>query len=202
MIKKLLYEICNWLVSFSINYKYNLLKKSGRLIIGEGTYGVPDIHEYKGSEANIIIGRYSCIGPNVTLITGGIHKINVVAQYPIRVMYNLPNAFKDGHPYTKGDIVIGSDVWIGSGVTILSGVTIGDGAIIAANATVTKSIPAYAIATGIPAKVISMRFSDDIIAQLLNIRWWDWPKSKIAENVVLLNDTNDISNFIEKHKSN
>lgn len=55
---------------------------------------------------------------------------------------------------SKGPVTIGRNVWIGRNVCILSGVTIGDGAIIGANAVVTKSIPAYSIAAGIPAKII------------------------------------------------
>ena len=51
-------------------------------------------------------------------------------------------------------IVIGNNVWIGTNVTVLKGVSIGDGAIIAAGSIVTKDIPAYCLATGIPAKVI------------------------------------------------
>ncbi len=52
---------------------------------------------------------------------------------------------------------IGRDVWIGAKATITKGVTIGDCAIIGANAVVTRDIPAYAIAVGIPARVIKMR---------------------------------------------
>lgn len=52
------------------------------------------------------------------------------------------------------DVVIEEDVWIGSNVTILSGVTIGRGATIAAGAVVTKDIPPYCVAGGVPAKVI------------------------------------------------
>ena len=51
-------------------------------------------------------------------------------------------------------IVIGNKVWIGTNVTVLKGVTIGDGAIIAAGSVVSKSIPAYCLAAGIPARVI------------------------------------------------
>ena len=49
--------------------------------------------------------------------------------------------------------------WIGVGAVILPGVTIGRNAIIGANAVVTKSIPDFAIAGGVPAKVIKMRES-------------------------------------------
>lgn len=56
--------------------------------------------------------------------------------------------------FSKGPVVIGNDVWIGDKATILSGVTIGDGAVIAANAVVTKDVPAYSVVGGNPAKTI------------------------------------------------
>ncbi len=54
-------------------------------------------------------------------------------------------------------INIGQDVWLGCNVIVLKGVNIGDGAIIAAGAVVTKSIPAYEIWGGVPAKKIGQR---------------------------------------------
>ena len=56
--------------------------------------------------------------------------------------------------YTKGPVIIGNNVWIGDKATILGGVTIGDGAVIAANAVVTKDVPAYSVVGGNPARVI------------------------------------------------
>lgn len=56
--------------------------------------------------------------------------------------------------YTKSDVKIDNNVWIGDKVTILSGVHIGEGAVVGANSVVTKDIPAYSVAAGIPAKVI------------------------------------------------
>lgn len=58
---------------------------------------------------------------------------------------------------SKGDIVIEDDVWLGLGVKVLDGVTIGKGAVIGAGAVVTRSIPPYAIAVGVPARVRGRR---------------------------------------------
>lgn len=55
---------------------------------------------------------------------------------------------------SKGPVHIEDNVWIGENVCILPGVTIGKGSIIGSNAVVTKDIPAYSVAVGIPAKVI------------------------------------------------
>ncbi len=55
---------------------------------------------------------------------------------------------------SKGGITIGDNVWIGDKATVLPGVSIGKGAIVAANSTVTKSVPAYSVVAGCPARVI------------------------------------------------
>ena len=83
----------------------------------------------------------------------------------------------------KGDIVIGNDVWIGYEAVVMAGVTIGDGAIIGARAVVTKDVPPYTIVGGVPAKKIRRRFSDDVIARLLELKWWDWPAEQIQRNI-------------------
>lgn len=61
------------------------------------------------------------------------------------------------HSYINKRIVIEDGVVIGAGSYIMKGVTIGKGAIIGARSLVTKDIPAYAIAAGVPAKVIKFR---------------------------------------------
>ena len=55
---------------------------------------------------------------------------------------------------SKGPVVIGNNVWIGDKATILPGVTIGDGTVVAANAVVTKDVPAYSVVAGNPAQII------------------------------------------------
>ncbi len=52
---------------------------------------------------------------------------------------------------------IGRDVWLGAGVTVLGGVAIGDGCVVAAGAVVTKDMPPYSIAMGVPARVVRTR---------------------------------------------
>ena len=52
---------------------------------------------------------------------------------------------------THKDVIIGDNVWLGEFVTILPGVSIGEGTIVGANSVVTKSLPSFVIAVGIPA---------------------------------------------------
>ncbi len=89
----------------------------------------------------------------------------------------------------KGDTIIGNDVWFGYGSTIMPAVKIGDGAIIGSKAVVTKAVPPYAIVAGNPAKIIKSRFTDEIIEELLKIKWWDWSKEKISRNIKAIVDT-------------
>lgn len=63
------------------------------------------------------------------------------------------------------DIIIESDVWIGRNVTILSGVHIGRGCTVGAGAVVSKSLPPYCVAVGVPAKPIKFKWSIEEILQ-------------------------------------
>lgn len=81
--------------------------------------------------------------------------------------------------------VIADDVWVGSNVMIMSGVSIGVGAVIGAGAVVTKDVPPYAIAVGVPAKVIKYRFDDAVRQKLLASRWWEQPDSVLRADITL-----------------
>ena len=54
-------------------------------------------------------------------------------------------------------VKIGHDVWLGAGVKVLGGISIGDGCVVGAGAVVTKDLPPYSIAIGVPAKVVGQR---------------------------------------------
>ena len=58
--------------------------------------------------------------------------------------------------YTYGKVTVKKNAWIGMNVTICPGVTIGEYAVVAAGAVVTKDVPDYAVAGGVPAKVLRM----------------------------------------------
>ncbi|EIV1853686.1 CatB-related O-acetyltransferase [Vibrio vulnificus] len=138
---------------------------------------------------NACIGKYCSIGPNVQVIYG---------RHPVREFISTHPAFfstrkQAGFSFVEVDLYqenrtvnnkslfIGNDVWIGSGVNILEGVSIGDGAVLGANSTVTKDIEPYAIYVGSPAKKIGMRYSEEIIDDLLELQWWDFSPSELKK---------------------
>ena len=76
---------------------------------------------------------------------------------------------------------IGSDVWLGQNVLITNGADIGNGVIAGAGTVITKDVPDYAIAVGVPARVIRYRYLPDQIAALNRIKWWNWTDDEIRE---------------------
>lgn len=80
-------------------------------------------------------------------------------------------------------VTLGNDVWIGHGATVMPGVSIGTEAAVGAGAVVTKDVPGFAVAVGVPAKVIRYRFDDATRDGLLRVAWWDWPHEKLASAI-------------------
>lgn len=70
-------------------------------------------------------------------------------------------------------LIIGNDVCIGSRCIIKGGVNIGDGAVVGMGSIVTKGVPPYAIFAGNSARLIRMRFPENIVRQLLSTKWWE-----------------------------
>ena len=169
-----------------------------RLLMGPHSYGEPLIPTYPGDTSSVRVGAFVSIGLDVVLSDGGNHRTEWVSTFPFRVRFDLPGAYADGHPSSKGDVVIGNDVWIGRGARVLSGVSIGDGAVIAGYSVVTKDVRPYAIVGGNPAREIRRRFDDSQIEALLSIAWWEWPLKRILAAVPQLCGEN-VDEFIQEH---
>lgn len=134
----------------------------------------------------IEIGSFCAIAPNVSIL-GSNHDYNYTAM-----QYSFYRKFFDKeHPSyrfaktkqgSKGKIIIGNDVWLAQNAVVLGGVTIGSGAIVGANAVVTRDVAPYSIVGGVPAREIKKRFSEEKIAFLEELKWWDWDDEKIKRN--------------------
>ena len=134
---------------------------------GDGSYIEPPLHAnwggkhvYMGKnvyanfnltlvdDANIYIGNDCMFGPNTVIATAG-HPINPELRAKV-TQYNA-------------EVHIGNNVWLGAGVIVMPGVTIGDNSVIGAGSVVTKDIPPYSVAVGVPARVIKNRLCKNTI---------------------------------------
>ncbi len=120
---------------------FQLTKPSPVVIIGDDV--VIGRHNMITAKGNITIGSHTRTGAFVQILDHG-HG------------FERGKLIKDQMAIIS-DTVIGEDCWIGTGAKILKGVRVGNGVVIGANAVVTKDIPDYAIAGGVPAKIIKYR---------------------------------------------
>lgn len=143
------------------------------------------LYHYPIHREKLIIGKFCSIACGTKfLFNCANHTLKSLSTYTFPLFYeeweleksNITTAWDN-----KDDIVIGNDVWIGYEAVIMAGVHIGDGAIIAARAVVTKDVPPYTIVGGTPAKEIRRRFDEEIIQQLLLLKWWNWSTDKIRQ---------------------
>lgn len=167
--------------------------------IGEYTMYNDFVHDPRQFEKNNVLYQYPINGDSLRigkfcsiacgakfLFASANHTQASVSTYPFPIFFeewdldigDVTSAWDH-----KGDIVIGNDVWIGYEAVVMAGVTIGDGAIIGARAVVTKDVPPYTIVGGVPARKIRRRFSDNVIARLQELKWWDWPAERIQRNI-------------------
>lgn len=116
------------------------------------------------NEGSISVGSHSWIGPQCIIYGNGHVKIGsnvmIAAKTTINTIshnHSLLDVPMSQQGINTAPVVIEDDVWIGLNTTILQGVTIGKGAIVGAGAVVTKDVPPYSIAVGVPAKVSSQR---------------------------------------------
>lgn len=212
IFRKLLWRV------LGINY-YKYLKGKNAVylkdakwpVIGNKTYDNGAFAWKWYDNSKLTIGKYCSIANDVNFICDpGFHTESEITSFPLFhevlekddevIINNISYTVKDLKEKLKpkkANIVIGNDVWIGMNVTVLPGVKIGNGVTILAGAVVSDDIPDYAIAGGVPAKVIKFKHNQDDIDALNKISWWDWSDEKVKLNV---NDFYvSIDEFIKKH---
>lgn len=163
-----------------------LIKRWGHEV-GQFSYGYPKVR-FSETGAKLRMGRYCSVADKVEILLGGNHRMDWATTYPFTALPELwPSAKSlEGSHASNGDVTIGHDVWLGSGCLILSGVTIGPGAVIGAHAVVTRDVPPYAIVAGNPARLIRIRFAEEVVTALLDGAWWDLPSDEVVPLIPLL----------------
>ncbi len=155
-----------------------------RTKVAESSFGD---YSYVVNDADIIysaIGRFCSIAAQ-TRINPGNHPLDRVAlnHFTYRASaYGLgadEAGFFDWRRSFR--VTLGHDVWIGHGAIVLPGVSIGSGAAVGAGAVVSRDLPPFAVAVGVPARVVRLRFAPEIVAALQRIAWWDWDRPRLAE---------------------
>jgi acetyltransferase-like isoleucine patch superfamily enzyme len=166
-----------------------LKKIRGSSVIGSGIHKTSKVesgshivnttfakHSFCGYDCEIVncdIGSFCSIASNV-VIGGGMHPMEWVSTSPVfyagrdSVKAKFATHPRESHKRTQ----IGHDVWIGRNALVSQGVKIGTGAVVGMGSVVTHDVPPYAIVAGVPAKILRMRFSDEIVRELLRSEWW------------------------------
>lgn len=168
--------------------------KNPNICVGEFTYIADSdfeshvTHLYDWNGDRLIIGKFCQIAAGVEFVMNGAnHQMNAVTTFPFYTLEGWDMSPPEKHDLPlKGDTVIGSDVWVGQNAVILPGVHIGDGAIIGADSVVGSDIAPYTVVVGNPARPLRKRFDDELIALLLDFKWWDRPIDEINSLIPLL----------------
>ena len=152
--------------------------------VAESSFGD---YSYVAENSDIIyaeLGRFCSIASGVRINPGN-HPLERVALNHFTYRSSTYGLGEDDAAFfdwrRSHRVVLGHDVWIGHGAVVLPGVTIGTGAAIGAGAVVSRDVPDFAVAVGVPARVARYRFAPEIVAALHRIAWWDWPHEKLGE---------------------
>jgi phosphonate metabolism protein (transferase hexapeptide repeat family) len=166
----------------------------------ESTFGD---YSYTAGDVSIIysqVGKFCSLASHVRLNPGN-HPMWRVTQHHAtyrRRDYGFA-ATDDGEFFDwrrRHRVTVGHDVWLGHGAIVMPGVSVGTGAVVGAGAVVTRDVPPYTVAAGVPARPLRERFPPRVAERLLAIAWWDWPRDVLEAR---FDDLNDLDGFLEKY---
>jgi virginiamycin A acetyltransferase len=127
------------------------------------------------------IGRYCSIAHGARMVNAN-HPLSFKGTSGL--FFNPELGLCDRWLVELNPLVIGNDVWIGANAVILPEVNrIGDGAVIGAGAVVNRDVPPYAVVLGNPARVVKYRFSEEVIARLLEEKWWEKDLAELTDRI-------------------
>jgi virginiamycin A acetyltransferase len=150
-------------------------------------------------KGDCFIGKYCAIGEGLRIVTSN-HETGR-ANLQVRLQRRLGFRDVSGEPRT---VRIGNACWIGDNVTFLPGSGLKDGCIAGAGAIVTKVFPPFSIVGGNPARVLRMRFAEEVVRVLLEMAWWEWSEERMARhrrffdaNLTEISDPDEIRALLE-----
>lgn len=127
-----------------IGDRNSITARGGQIVFGERFASNESVILNADIGGSIVFGNDCLIGPRVIFRTANHNfsntKLTIASQ---------------GH--TLGDIHVEDDVWIGANTVVLPGVRIGQGSVVGAGSVVTRDIPPYSVAAGVPARKIRDR---------------------------------------------
>jgi acetyltransferase-like isoleucine patch superfamily enzyme len=189
-IKRLLYYFLN-AVETKNSVSYSGFSRGIDNVKFEGKNAVPDRCNFSGKidigyattlgynnfiHGKVIIGKYCQFGADVAIHANN-HPINYMTTYINKNLFEGELKKLRG----KNEVIIGNDVWIGHNAILVGNIKIGNGVIIAAGSVVTKDIPSYTIVAGVPAKPIRKRFSNEIIKEIEELKWWNASEEELQK---------------------
>ena len=201
----------------NFSYLWNrILKKMRGVALANSTIHITSKVEAGSQVINSSMNKYSFCGYDCKILNCDIGAFCSIAdgviiggaQHPIQWVSTSPVFYKGKDSVAKKyseferpkskRTKVGNDVWIGERVLIKGGVEIGDGAIIGMGSVVTKSVGAYEIWAGNPARFIRMRFSNNIVQGLIKSSWWDLDDAVLQNFSQYIREPDRFVNQLEK----
>lgn len=134
--------------------------------------------------AGTVVGRYVSCAAEVRVLEGN-HPTDRLSMHPY--FYNPALGIVREEGIEPARLEIGHDAWIGARAIVTPQVRrIGVGAVVGAGAIVTRDVPDFAVVAGNPARILRMRFPDELCATILASRWWDRPIEEVGEHLAAM----------------